>query len=79
MPYQPTAAALKGRRLVGTRLRELRAERGLTQEGLAHAAGMDRSFVADVERGRHSLMLDRIFDLARALDVPPGALFQVPD
>lgn len=78
MPYQPTAEALEGRRLVGRRLRELRTERGLTQETLADAAGMDRSFVADVERGRHSLMLDRLFDLAKALDVSAGALLEGP-
>ena len=39
---------------------------------------MDRSFVADVERGRHSLMLDRLFDLAKALDVSAGALLEGP-
>lgn len=46
----------------------------MTQESLALAAGWDRSFLADVESGRHSVMLDRVFDLADALEVAPAML-----
>jgi transcriptional regulator with XRE-family HTH domain len=35
---------------------------------------MDRSFLADIEGGRHSLALDRLFDLAEALGVSPAEL-----
>ena len=41
----------------------------MTQEQLAHSAGFDRSFLVEVENGRHSCTLDRLFDLASALDV----------
>lgn len=47
----------------------------MTQEALAIAAGLDRSFYVDVEHGRHSIGLDRILALADALHVPVGALF----
>jgi len=73
--YVPTSAALAGRAEFGARLRRLRLERDLTQERLALEAGFDRSFLVDVEAGHHSLMLDRVFDLATALDVPMAELF----
>ena len=74
MSYEPTDAALAGRIVFGSRLRALRESKGLTQERLALDAGLDRSFLVDVESGHHSLMLDRVFDLARALDVPASCL-----
>ena len=46
----------------------------MTQEALAIAAGLDRSFLNDVEHGRHSLMVDRLFDVAAALTVPASQL-----
>lgn len=36
---------------IGKRIRELRIERGLTQQQLAERAGIDRSFLSDLERG----------------------------
>ena len=69
MSYQPTKSALEGRERLGRQLRYWRQERGLTQEQLAHSAGFDRSFLVEVENGRHSCTLDRLFDLATALDV----------
>lgn len=72
--YEPTDAALKGREVFGSRLRALRESKGLTQERLALDAGFDRSFLVEVESGHHSLMLDRVFDLARALGVSAAEL-----
>jgi transcriptional regulator with XRE-family HTH domain len=55
---------------VGRRLLALRQERGLTQEDLALSADIDRSLLIDVEKGRRSLLFERLYDLATALDVP---------
>jgi len=49
----------------------------MTQERLAHEAGFDRSFLVDVEAGHHSLMLDRVFDLAQALNVDASHLLGI--
>jgi transcriptional regulator with XRE-family HTH domain len=57
------------------RLRTLRATAGLTQTALAKAAGMDRSYYAEVEAGQHSVSIDRIFSIADALGVPAYLLF----
>jgi transcriptional regulator with XRE-family HTH domain len=59
-----------GRRAaLGARLRELRHHRNLTQEKLAVAAGMHRTFLTEIETARHSITLDRLHALADALSV----------
>ncbi|MET7685805.1 helix-turn-helix transcriptional regulator [Streptomyces sp. NPDC005423] len=63
----------------GRRLRALRTRAGLTQTAVAVAAGMDRSFYAEVEAAVHSVSVDRIPALAQALGVKPADLFQDPE
>ncbi len=41
----------------GSRLRQLRRERQLTQLQLAEMLGVDRSYLSDVERGRTGMTL----------------------
>lgn len=60
---------------MGARLSELRRDAGLSQEALAHAAGLDRSFYVDFENGHHSITVDRLFDVADALNVSVSRLF----
>ena len=74
MSYKPTQAAIAGRATLGARIRAEREARGLSQEQLALTAGFDRSFLSDLESGRHSCMVDRVFDLAEALGVDASSL-----
>jgi len=62
------------RRLFGKRLRELRQERGVSQEKLAEMANLHRNYVGVLERGVQSASLDAICKLARALKVRPADL-----
>lgn len=62
--------------LFGRRLRELRKQAGLSQEGLAHQAGLDRSYVGGVERGEYNISLLNICLLAEAIGVPPSELLR---
>ncbi len=74
-----TAAGKAGgqyRRSFGDRLRELRTERGLSQERLAEEAGLHRNYVSSVERGERNIGLDNIHALAEALSVSPVVFFQ---
>ena len=59
----------------GNRLRELRTERGVSQEDLALTAGLDRTYVNSVEQGKRNISLVNIVRLAKALKVAPSELF----
>ncbi|HET8630493.1 MAG TPA: helix-turn-helix transcriptional regulator [Thermomicrobiales bacterium] len=58
----------------GHAVRVRRAERRLSQEGLALASGLDRAYISQLERGRQSPTLGTVFRLARALGLPPSDL-----
>lgn len=62
--------------ILGWNVRRLRVAKGLSQERLALAAGMDRAYVGRIERGSENVTLARLEDLARVLDVPIAELFE---
>ncbi|MBX3095070.1 MAG: helix-turn-helix transcriptional regulator [Cryobacterium sp.] len=70
-----TSTQYDQRAAFGRRVRAARLERGLSQEALAHAAGLDRSYVGQVERGERNVTLDNIYRLAGALKVHVAQLF----
>ena len=53
----------------GERLREIRTRKGLSQEGLAAAAGLHRTYISSVERGERNVTITTIAKLAAALGV----------
>jgi transcriptional regulator with XRE-family HTH domain len=53
----------------GERLREIRHKKGISQEALAHLAGLHRTYVSGVERGERNISLLNIERLSIALDV----------
>lgn len=53
----------------GERLREARLRAGVSQERLAALAGLHRTYVSSVERGKRNVSLLNIERLAEALDV----------
>ena len=58
----------------GERVREVRAEAGLTQEGLAEAADLHPTFISNVERGYRVPSLPSLIKLANGLGVPASRL-----
>ena len=60
----------------GSRVRELRLARQLSQEELAERAGLHRNYVGGVERGERNIALVNIHRIAEALGVRPGELFE---
>jgi transcriptional regulator with XRE-family HTH domain len=67
---------LRRRRAVGRCIRELREERGISQERLAEAAGLARVTVVRFELGTQAARVDHLFLVADALGVPVTMLFR---
>lgn len=59
---------------VGTRIAQLRTERGFATEQLAELAGLSRRELEDIESGRRGLVFERLLDVASALDVSGSEL-----
>jgi putative transcriptional regulator len=60
-------------------LRELRSERGLTQEGLADLAGVSRQTINSIETGRFEPSLSLALVLARLFETPVERIFALPE
>ena len=63
--------------IVGRNVRQLRHERGLTQEQLAFEAKLDLTYVGGIERGRRNLSLMVLARLAGALGAGPSDLLRI--
>jgi transcriptional regulator with XRE-family HTH domain len=60
----------------GKAVRELRKERGLSQEAFADLAGIDRSYMGHIERGEKNVTLTKIYQLSDALGITVLELFK---
>ncbi|WP_152208688.1 helix-turn-helix domain-containing protein [Marinobacter changyiensis] len=58
----------------GQNLRIVRKSRGLSQEHLAYAAGIDRSYVGKIERGEVNLTIEKLYLLAKTIGCSPKDL-----
>lgn len=63
------------KRLFGERVRELRRERGFSQEGFADECGLHRTYMSGIERGLRNVSIENVARIAKALRVPIGQLF----
>lgn len=66
------------RAIVGTNVRRLRIERGLTQEQLAFEARLDLTYVGGIERGQRNPSLLVMVRLAEALNADLQAVLNPP-
>ncbi len=62
----------------GQRLRQVRLRAGVSQEKLAELAGLHRTYVSSVERGKRNISLLNIDRLALALGVSLNDLMPRP-
>jgi len=65
-----------GRKLIAKNVRELRAAKGMSQEDLAGAAQIDRSYVSLIENEHFSISIDQIEKLADAFGIAIHELLQ---
>lgn len=64
---------------VGTRVRQARADAGMTVRELARRIGVSASHVSQVERGIGAFSVPALYAVARELDVSMHALLDPPD
>lgn len=68
--------SMSARELVAKRVRELRQDKGWSQEELAAASGLHRTYIGTVERAEQSITVDNVDKLANALGVAVSDLFR---
>jgi transcriptional regulator with XRE-family HTH domain len=66
------------RQRFATNLRRIRNDRGVSQEGLANEAGVDRAYLSRVERAVTYVGLEIVGKLADVLEVDPVEFFRRP-
>ena len=65
------------RQTFATNLRRIRRAKGLSQEALAVDAGVNRTYLGNLERGTQYVGLEIVGKLADALQVEPTEFFRV--
>ncbi|MBQ6637830.1 MAG: helix-turn-helix transcriptional regulator [Lachnospiraceae bacterium] len=65
--------------ILGSRIKEIRNARNLTQEQIADTIGMSRQRYARIERGENSVTLENLSAIAKVLDVTVGDITRVLD
>jgi transcriptional regulator with XRE-family HTH domain len=58
-------------------LRQIRLDRKLSQEELAHRANLDRTYISSLERKVYGASIDVVADLAAVLGVAPADLLAI--
>lgn len=62
--------------IIGERIRQLRLEKGWSQEELAHRASIHPSHMGQIERGEKSFTIDSLEKVIKALDITFEELFR---
>jgi len=66
------------KRLIGDRIRNLRKERGLSQEELGWKSELHHTYIGAVERGEKNCSIDTLSKIGTGLDVSINDLFDFP-
>lgn len=65
--------------LIGLRIKALRKEKGLTQEQLAFASNLDRTYINSVENGKRNIAIVNIQKITIAFGVSLADFFEYID
>lgn len=72
----PTYAGSPALMAIGKAIRKARLEQGMSQEVLAHDAGLDRSYVGGIERGAHNPTIMKFLRIADQLGIKASELMR---
>lgn len=59
----------------GKRVKELRLQKGISQEKLANIAGVDRTYMTQVENGKRNLTIEKIRQICKGLNISLSDFF----
>lgn len=62
----------------GHRIKEIRKDKKLSQEGLANIADIDRTYMTSVENGRRNISIQNIEKILKALSISYTEFFSSP-
>ncbi len=68
---------MRAQQHLGVVMRRRRDDLGVTQQIIADRSGFDRSYIADLERGKENPKLTTILAVARALNLEPSAFMRL--
>jgi transcriptional regulator with XRE-family HTH domain len=54
---------------IGIRLKELRNEKGLSQERFSYVCELDRTYIASIEQGKRNVSVANIEKISKAFDM----------
>jgi transcriptional regulator with XRE-family HTH domain len=60
---------------IGLRIKELRTEKNLTQEGIAWKSEVDRTFMNHVENGKRNISIESLEKILIGLETNPKEFF----
>lgn len=61
---------------IGSRLKDRRMERGLSQQQISELAAIDRAYLSLVERGKQNVSVGALVKITTALELPMGKVFE---
>lgn len=59
---------------LGAKIREVRKEKGTSQDSFALQCGLDRSYMGRIERGEVNITVEKLYRIAAELGCEPGEL-----
>jgi len=62
------------KQLLGLAIRDIRIQKGFSQEKVAELAGLHRTFMGNLERGVHSVSIYNLYLISNALGVKPSEI-----
>lgn len=62
--------------ILGDRIRNIRRERGLSQEELAHLSSLHSTYIGQIERGEKNITIESLEKVTNALNISLDELFR---
>lgn len=63
--------------LIGNKLKEIRKNKGLSQEKLARIVVLDRTYISRVEAGKINITIDTLYVLCKGLNISLTVFFEL--